>query len=130
MGTQGPPWARGHEIRLRRVGLWGLHDPFDEATQACKLLVSEVGNQSITTIEGLSENWDHPVQQAWLEHDVSQCGYCQPGQIMRAAALLKKIPNPTDIEIQNEMNRNICRCGTYIRINAAIKTAAKILQNR
>jgi hypothetical protein len=73
---------------------------------------------------------DHPVQQAWLEHDVSQCGYCQPGQIMRAAALLKKIPNPTDIEIQNEMNRNICRCGTYIRINAAIKTAAKILQNR
>jgi aerobic-type carbon monoxide dehydrogenase small subunit (CoxS/CutS family) len=97
----------------------------DEAVPACKLLVSEVGDQAITTIEGLSENWDHPVQQAWLEHDVSQCGYCQPGQIMRAAALLKKNPDPTEEEIQKEMNGNICRCGTYMRINAAIKTAAK-----
>ena len=97
----------------------------DEAVPACKLLVSEVGEQAITTIEGLSENWDHPVQQAWLEHDVSQCGYCQPGQIMRAAALLKKNPNPTEEEIQKEMNGNICRCGTYLRINAAIGTAAK-----
>jgi aerobic-type carbon monoxide dehydrogenase small subunit (CoxS/CutS family) len=102
----------------------------DEAVPACKLRVSEVGNQSITTIEGLSEDWDHPVQQAWLEHDVSQCGYCQPGQIMRAAALLKKNPNPTDEEIQNEMNRNICRCGTYLRINAAIKTAASSVKSR
>ncbi len=101
-----------------------------EATPACKLLVSEVGSQPITTIEGLSENGEHPVQKAWLEHDVSQCGYCQPGQIMRAAALLKKNPNATDEEIQNEMNRNICRCGTYMRINAAIKSAAKILKNR
>ena len=97
----------------------------DEAVPACKLLVSEVGNKSVTTIEGLSENWDHPLQRAWLEHDVSQCGYCQPGQIMRAAALLKKNPNPTDEEIQTEMNMNLCRCGTYLRINAAIKTAAK-----
>jgi len=102
----------------------------DEAIPACKLRVSEVGDQSITTIEGLSENWDHPVQQAWLDHDVSQCGYCQPGQIMRAVALLKKNPNPSDEEIKKEMNRNICRCGTYMRINAAIKTAAKSGKNR
>jgi isoquinoline 1-oxidoreductase alpha subunit len=102
----------------------------DEATPACKVLVSEVGNQSITTIEGLSENGDHPVQQAWLDHDVSQCGYCQPGQIMRAAALLKKKPDATDEEIEKEMNINLCRCGTYLRINAAIKSAGKAMQNR
>jgi isoquinoline 1-oxidoreductase alpha subunit len=102
----------------------------DEARPACKLLVSEVGNQSITTIEGLSENGDHPVQQAWLEHDVSQCGYCQPGQIMRAASLLKKNPNATDEEIEKEMNINLCRCGAYLRINAAIKSAGKAMQKR
>ncbi|MFN8256210.1 MAG: (2Fe-2S)-binding protein [Bacteroidales bacterium] len=94
----------------------------DEAVPACKLLVSEVGKKAITTIEGLSENGDHPIQKAWLAHDVSQCGYCQPGQIMRVAALLKKNPNPTDKEIEVAMEHNICRCGTYMRINAAIKT--------
>lgn len=102
----------------------------DEATPACKLLVSEVGSQSITTIEGLSENGDHPVQQAWLEHDVSQCGYCQPGQIMRAAALLKKNPDASDEEIEKEMNINLCRCGAYLRINAAIKSAGKAMQKQ
>jgi aerobic-type carbon monoxide dehydrogenase small subunit (CoxS/CutS family) len=102
----------------------------DEAVPACKLLVSEVGNQSITTIEGLSEYGDHPVQQAWLEHEVSQCGYCQPGQIMRAAALLKKNPKVTDEEIEKEMNINLCRCGTYMRINAAIRTAANTLNDQ
>ena len=102
----------------------------DEATPACKVLVSEVGNQPITTIAGLSENGDHPIQQAWLELDVSQCGYCQPGQIMRAAALLKKNPNPTDAEIEKEMNINLCRCGAYLRINAAIKSAGKAMQKR
>jgi aerobic-type carbon monoxide dehydrogenase small subunit (CoxS/CutS family) len=102
----------------------------DEARPACKLLVSEVGSHAITTIEGLSENGEHPVQQAWLEHDVSQCGYCQPGQIMRAVALLKKNPDPTDEEIEKEMDINLCRCGTYLRINTAIKSAAKDLQNR
>jgi len=102
----------------------------DEATPACKILVSEVGDQAITTIEGLSESGDHPVQKAWLKHDVSQCGYCQPGQIMRAAALLKKNPNPTDEEIEIAMDPAICRCGTYMRIKAAIKTAAESLDNR
>ncbi len=93
------------------------------AVRSCMLPVSAIGNQEITTIEGLSENADHPVQVAWLEHDVSQCGYCQSGQIMTAAALLKNNPNPTDEDIEITMS-NICRCGTYLRIKEAIKTAA------
>lgn len=95
------------------------------AVRACQLPVSAVGSGAITTIEGLSKNGDHPVQKAWLEHDVAQCGYCQTGQIMTAAALLKKTPNPTDEQIEQAMNGNICRCGTYTRIKSAIKTAAK-----
>lgn len=94
------------------------------AMRSCSLPVSQVGSQSITTIEGLSENGDHPVQEAWLEHDVPQCGYCQAGQIMSATALLKNSPNPSDAEIDAAMNGNLCRCGTYVRIKAAIKTAA------
>ena len=94
------------------------------AVRSCSLPVSAVNNKEITTIEGLSENGNHPLQEAWLEHDVPQCGYCQAGQIMNAAALLKKNPNPSDHEIDLAMNGNICRCGTYIRIKAAIKTAA------
>ncbi|MFD2525867.1 (2Fe-2S)-binding protein [Flavihumibacter stibioxidans] len=96
------------------------------AIRSCQLPVSAVGSKQITTIEGLSENGDHPVQKAWLEHDVSQCGYCQAGQMMNAAALLKRNPNPTDADIDAAMNGNICRCGTYLRIKAAIKTAAKL----
>jgi isoquinoline 1-oxidoreductase alpha subunit len=94
------------------------------AMRSCQLPVSAVGNQSITTIEGLSENGDHPLQEAWIEHDVPQCGYCQAGQIMNAAAFLKSNPNPTDADIEAAMNGNLCRCGTYTRIKAAIKTAA------
>jgi isoquinoline 1-oxidoreductase alpha subunit len=101
----------------------------DQATPACQLPVSGVGDQAVTTIEGLSENGDHPVQKAWLEHDVYQCGYCQAGQIMAASALLKKNPNPDDAEIEETMNRNICRCGTYTRIKKAIKTAASNTQS-
>lgn len=97
------------------------------AMRSCILPVSQVGNQEITTIEGLSEKADHPVQKAWIEHDVPQCGYCQSGQIMSAAALLKSNSNPTDEQIEAAMNGNICRCGTYLRIRAAIKTAAKSL---
>ena len=95
------------------------------AVRSCVLPVSGVGNKKITTIEGLSEKGDHPVQQAWLEHDVPQCGYCQAGQIMTAAAFLKATPNPSEAEIESAMNGNICRCATYLRIKAAIKTAAK-----
>lgn len=100
-----------------------------KATRSCMTPVSSVGSQQITTIEGLSENGDHPVQQAWLEHDVPQCGYCQAGQIMSAAALLKESPNPTDEQIETAMNGNICRCGTYLRIKAAVKTAASLIND-
>ncbi|GGG48444.1 isoquinoline 1-oxidoreductase subunit alpha [Croceivirga lutea] len=96
----------------------------DNAVRSCQLPVSAVGEQKITTIEGLSEHGDHPVQKAWLEIDVPQCGYCQAGQIMSASALLKRNPNPSDEEIESAMNGNICRCGTYTRIKKAIKTAA------
>jgi isoquinoline 1-oxidoreductase alpha subunit len=95
------------------------------AVRSCQLPVSTIGDKAITTIEGLSESGDHPVQKAWIEHDVPQCGYCQAGQIMQAVSLLKQKPNPTDDEIENAMNGNICRCGTYLRIKEAIKTAAQ-----
>ncbi|MFZ1749142.1 MAG: (2Fe-2S)-binding protein [Saprospiraceae bacterium] len=95
------------------------------AMRSCVLPVSAIGNKKITTIEGLSEQGDHPVQEAWLAHDVPQCGYCQAGQIMTAAALLNDNSKPNDTEIEAAMNGNICRCGTYIRIKEAVKTAAK-----
>ncbi len=95
------------------------------ATRSCQLPISAVASQEITTIEGLSANGNHPVQKAWLEHDVAQCGYCQAGQIMSAASLLKTTPNPTDADIDGAMSGNICRCGTYTRIKEAIKTPAK-----
>jgi isoquinoline 1-oxidoreductase alpha subunit len=94
------------------------------ATRSCSTPVSSLDGKSITTIEGLSEKGDHPVQKAWIEHDVPQCGYCQAGQIMNAVALLDKNPTPSDQDIDTAMNGNICRCGTYLRIKAAIKTAA------
>lgn len=94
------------------------------AMRSCQLTIAQVGRQSITTIEGLSENGDHPVQRAWLQHDVAQCGYCQSGQIMNAVALLNANPNPSDEEIEAAMDGNICRCGTYTRIKKAIKTAS------
>jgi isoquinoline 1-oxidoreductase alpha subunit len=95
------------------------------AARSCSLPVSSVGTSAITTIEGLSENGNHPVQQAWIEHDVPQCGYCQAGQIMTAAAFLKENPSPSEEEIEAAMNGNICRCGTYLRIKAAVKTASQ-----
>ena len=94
------------------------------AVKSCVLPVSGLANAEITTIEGLSENGDHPVQQAWEEVDVAQCGYCQAGQIMTASALLKKNPKPTDQEIARTMHGNICRCGAYHRIREAVKLAS------
>ena len=94
------------------------------AMRSCSIPVSSVADKNITTIEGLSEKGDHPVQKAWLSHDVPQCGYCQAGQIMSAAALLDSNSDPSDAEIDDAMNGNICRCGTYTRIKQAIKTAA------
>ena len=96
------------------------------AVRSCVFPVSAVANQPITTIEGLSEDGDHPVQKAWLEEDVAQCGYCQPGQIMSAASLLNNNPNPTDEDIDLAMSGNICRCATYVRIKKAIKKASKL----
>ena len=95
------------------------------AIRSCQLPVSAVGNQKVTTIEGLSDDGSHPLQQAWVEVDVPQCGYCQAGQIMQAASLLNQNSNPTDEEIETVMNGNICRCGTYLRIKEAIKLAVK-----
>jgi isoquinoline 1-oxidoreductase alpha subunit len=98
------------------------------AVRSCSLPVSAIGSKEITTIEGLSEKGDHPVQQAWNEVDVAQCGYCQAGQIMSAAALLKKNPKPSSEEIDTAMNGNICRCGTYHRIREAVVLASTKLK--
>lgn len=95
------------------------------AMRSCALPISKVQGK-ITTIEGLSENGTHPVQKAWKQIDVPQCGYCQTGQIMTAAALLEENKNPSDEEIKTAMHGNICRCGTYLRIREAIKTASKL----
>ncbi len=96
----------------------------ENAIRSCSLPVSAVGNNKITTIEGLSEDGNHSVQLAWDEADVPQCGYCQAGQIMSAVALLKRIPNPTDKDIDSAMT-NICRCGTHVRIRKAVHLAVK-----
>ena len=95
------------------------------AVRSCSIPVSSAVSQKITTIEGLSDDNSHPVQKAWIAEQVPQCGYCQSGQIMSAAALLKRNPNPTDKDIDTAMQGNLCRCGTYTRIRKAIKTAAQ-----
>jgi isoquinoline 1-oxidoreductase subunit alpha len=95
-----------------------------QAVRSCITRIADVGDQEITTIEGLSPDGTHPVQRAWTQHNVPQCGYCQAGQIMQAVALLKETPKPTDQQITDAMSGNICRCGTYQRIRAAIKDAA------
>lgn len=100
-----------------------------QPTRSCRLPMAAAEGKTVTTIEGLSVNTEHPVQQAWKKHNVPQCGYCQSGQMMQAAALLKSNPNPTDTEIEQYMSGNICRCGTYPRIKEAIKSAAKEQNN-
>ncbi len=95
-----------------------------QATRSCITAMSDVDGQEVVTIEGLDPHGDHPVQKAWRELSVPQCGYCQAGQIMNAAALLAQSPHPTDQEIREQMAGNICRCGCYQRIEAAIRTAA------
>ena len=95
-----------------------------KAVRSCMTPVGSVGSQAVTTIEGLSPEGDHALQKAWETHDVAQCGYCQAGQIMAAAALLEHTPHPTDADIDSAMSGNLCRCGTYPRIRQAIHTAA------
>jgi isoquinoline 1-oxidoreductase alpha subunit len=97
-----------------------------EAVRSCVTKVSRADGQKVVTIEGLAEKYDHPLQKAWLELDVAQCGYCQSGQIMSAAVLLRENKNPTDTDIDNAMAGNICRCGTYLRIREAIHLAAEM----
>ena len=98
--------------------------------RSCSIPVSAAANKDITTIEGISTDNSHPVQQAWIQEQVPQCGYCQSGQIMAATALLAKTPNPTDKDIDTAMQGHICRCGTYPRIRKAIKTAATIMSQK
>jgi isoquinoline 1-oxidoreductase alpha subunit len=97
-----------------------------QPVRSCQIPISAIGDQPVTTIEGLSKDRSHPVQQAWIEHDVPQCGYCQSGQIMSASALLESNPKPTDADIDAAMAGNLCRCGTYQRIRSAIHRAAEI----
>jgi isoquinoline 1-oxidoreductase alpha subunit len=96
-----------------------------QAVRSCITSICDVGDQEITTIEGLSPDGTHPVQRAWVANNVPQCGYCQAGQIMQAVALLKDTPKPTDQQITDGMSGNVCRCGTYQRIRAAVKAAAE-----
>jgi isoquinoline 1-oxidoreductase subunit alpha len=98
-----------------------------DAVRSCITPLADAGGKEVTTIEGLSRDGTHPVQLAWMANNVPQCGYCQPGQIMQAAALLKQNPKPTDEQITDAMFGNICRCGTYRRIRTAIKSAAEAI---
>jgi isoquinoline 1-oxidoreductase alpha subunit len=98
----------------------------DTPVRSCSLPISAVAGSKITTIEGLSADGSHPVQRAWMQEDVPQCGYCQAGQMMSAAALLKQNPKPTDADIDAAMSGNLCRCGTYTRIRKAVHTAATL----
>jgi isoquinoline 1-oxidoreductase alpha subunit len=125
-------WALRDELKLTgtkygcgiaQCGACTVHIDGQPA-RSCQLRIGALGNAKITTIEGLGE--DHPLQQAWVKADVPQCGYCQSGQIMAAAALIKAKPHPTDADIDAAMSGNICRCGTYQRIRAAIKNAAGV----
>jgi len=97
-----------------------------QPTRSCSAPISTVAGKTVTTIEGLSADGNHPVQRAWVEADAPQCGYCQSGQIMTAAALLSRTPNPTDAQIDQAMRGNICRCGSYQEIREAIRQAAKL----
>jgi len=110
---------------ISQCGVCTVHINGD-AVRSCSIPVKSLDDKKITTIEGLSEDASHPLQEAWRKHDVPQCGYCQAGQIMSAAALLKSTPSPTDADIDTAMQGNICRCGTYTRVKAAIKTASKL----
>ncbi len=100
-----------------------------EAARSCVYPVSSVAGKKITTVEGLSNDRSHPVQQAWIEEQVAQCGYCQSGQIMTAVAFLKKKPNPTAADVDEAMSNNICRCGTALRIRRAVLRAAELAQH-
>lgn len=120
LGLTGTKYACG----IGQCGACTVHID-DNAVRACTLSVSAVGESQITTIEGLAADGKHPLVEAWIAEQVPQCGYCQPGQIMAAAALLMENPRPTDTDINKRMAGNLCRCGTYLRIRRAIHRAAR-----
>jgi isoquinoline 1-oxidoreductase subunit alpha len=121
LGLTGPKYGCG-------VGACGACTSIvdGEAARPCVRTVEDSHRKRITTIEGLSDDGDHPVQRAWLELDVAQCGYCQPGQIMSAVALLARCPDPDDADIDEALRDNVCRCGTYSRVRAAVRRAAEL----
>jgi isoquinoline 1-oxidoreductase alpha subunit len=120
LGLTGTKYGCG----INRCGACTVHVD-GQATRSCNIAASKVAGQHITTIEGLSPDLSHPVQQAWVELNVPQCGYCQAGQLMAASALIAARPNPTDSDIDQAMD-NVCRCGTYLRIRAAVHRAAEL----
>jgi isoquinoline 1-oxidoreductase alpha subunit len=124
LGVTGPKYGCG-------VGVCGACTSHldGEAFRPCIQPVGGVAGHQVTTIEGLGGAGLHPVQQAWIAEDAAQCGFCQPGQIMAAVVLLRKNPNPSDADIDAAMSENVCRCGTYVRIRAAIKRAAQVLRS-
>jgi aerobic-type carbon monoxide dehydrogenase small subunit (CoxS/CutS family) len=121
IGLTGTKFACG----IAQCGVCTVHLD-GEPVRACTTTAASAVGHEVTTIEGLSDDNSHPVQRAWIEHTVPQCGYCQSGQIMSAAALLARSANPTDSEIDSAMAGNLCRCGTYLRIRKAIRTAAEL----
>lgn len=126
LNIKGPKYGCG----IAQCGACTVHMD-GEAVRSCQVAAADAEGATITTIEGLGQPDSlHAVQRAWITHQVAQCGYCQSGQIMQAAALLEVTPAPTDDEIDEAMNGNLCRCGTYPRIRAAIKTAAQLLEER
>ncbi len=118
-GITGPKYGCG----IAQCGACTVHID-GVAVRSCQARIGELGGKQVLTIEGLGAKSLHAVQQAWIDHQVPQCGYCQTGQIMQAAALLDKTPKPTDADIDMAMSGNLCRCGTYVRIRAAIHAAA------
>lgn len=124
LGVTGPKYGCG-------VGVCGACTSHLEgaAFRPCIQPVGGVTGRQVTTIEGLGGEGLHPVQQAWIDEDVAQCGFCQPGQIMAAVSLLQRNPHPSDADIDDAMSENVCRCGTYVRIRAAIKRASQLLRN-
>ena len=124
IGLTGTKFACG----IAQCGVCTVHLD-GEPVRACATTAASAVGHEVTTIEGLSDDNSHPVQRAWIEHTVPQCGYCQSGQIMSAVALLARSANPTDSEIDSAMAGNLCRCGTYLRIRKAIRTAADLANN-
>jgi aerobic-type carbon monoxide dehydrogenase small subunit (CoxS/CutS family) len=124
LGLAGTKFGCGQGV----CGACTVHEA-GHAVRSCLVTIADAAGKAFTTIEGLGDHGLHPVQQAWLDHDVAQCGYCQPGMIMTAAALLAQTPSPSDAEVDAAMSASVCRCGTYNRMRAAIQQAAAVMRS-